>query len=77
MTNVVRLIVSQSAVPVRGCGTCRSFVRRELGPPADGCEATGGYASNARKGACLNGQLWEPLPAHVPILIRFKRWLVG
>lgn len=23
------------------------------------------------------GKYWSPIPPHVPILIRFKRWLIG
>jgi hypothetical protein len=34
-------------------------------------------ASLAREGEHANGQLWEPMPARVPVFVRLKRWLIG
>lgn len=61
------------------CSTCAHY--RDRGAPAhiSDCLATSTYAdwSWARPGLCGGGKLWEPKPLPVPILVRFKRWLVG
>jgi diketogulonate reductase-like aldo/keto reductase len=72
---VVRLASSNSR-PVHACGSCRFYREDGWGPRWSGCAATGLRASEARSGECANGALWEPMPPHVPVFVRLKRWLV-
>ena len=61
---------------VPGCTTCRHLGHR---PYSDYlyCDALGGlYADRAYENRC-KGNLWEPHPPPVPVLVRFKRWLIG
>ena len=58
-----------------GCGTCL-FYRED--PTFSKCAATGGnWADRAWEHQCKRGALWQPKPPPIPVLIRFKRWLVG
>lgn len=73
----VHLIASQDRRPVRACSTCRHFRPDHDIVRWSDCLATSKYADVAREEECLNGALWEPIPEPVPVLIRFKRWLIG
>jgi hypothetical protein len=59
-----------------GCGTCL-FYKEDSVFPLSRCKATSQYADYAWEDQCKQGTLWQAIPAPVPILIRFKRWLIG
>ena len=71
---VIRLATSQERRPVPGCGTCRFHKRWGV---LDDCLAVGTLCATARIYECRDGRLWEPKPTPVPVLVRFKRWLIG
>ena len=78
MTNVVRIATSNSNPVKRACGTCKHVVRPQSILPD--CSATGRHIMTERHGGHVcgpEGKLWEPVPHPIPILIRFKRWLIG
>jgi hypothetical protein len=60
------------------CGSCR-YYRRYRGykdsPLWNECQAFSELAKFAWP-RC-RGHYWEPIPPPVPVLVRFKRWLVG
>lgn len=62
---VIKLVSSQEQRPVRGCGTCRFYVRNSH-TILSGCDATGDYAATARLEECNEGQMWEPYPPRPP-----------
>ncbi len=78
MTKVDEITKLKNLPPLAqvGCGTCRFYVPHRILTLA-GCEATSSYADGSWRNQCKGGQLWQPKPPPIPILIRFKRWLVG
>jgi hypothetical protein len=79
MSNVVRIASSQRDPQTRACNTCRH--RPRIFASLAICKATGGYVDFERaydqKACGPSGRLWEPMPPPVPVLTRFKRWLIG
>lgn len=59
-----------------GCGTCL-FYKKDSWSMLSRCNATGRLAHHAWQYQCKGGTLWQPNPLPVPILVRFKRWLIG
>jgi hypothetical protein len=75
---VVRLPVSNERRPTHGCGNCLFYEEDRSNASWSKCRAIPGeYARDARRKECDHGRLWEPMPPPVPVLVRFKRWLIG
>lgn len=77
MSNIVKLVSSQTKPKVTACGTCRHFRLSSYGQSSHGCRAVATYADMARQGECRNGALWEAKPPRRPLLIAIKEWLIG
>lgn len=78
MSKAIDSILKPVALEQPGpCSTCRHFRPDGFSAILGGCAATSTYAAYARRGECGGGRLWEAKPAPVPVLVRFKRWLVG
>ena len=65
---------------VPGCSTCR-HLQRDGSLSRDAywwrCGVVGGHYTRDIYHTRCKGDLWEPKPPPVPVLVRFKRWLVG
>lgn len=75
--NVVRLENSNERLPVKACGSCRHYRIDSWGASSADCVAASRHAATARIDECRDGRLWEPKLPPVPVLVRFKRWLIG
>lgn len=75
---VVRLATSQERKPTRACETCRYFKPDNWQITSlNECSAVSQKAGWARENECGGGDMWEVRLPSVPLLIRFKRWLIG
>ena len=67
---------------VPGCSTCRHLQNKEKANASLywNCGAQGGRPTAPAYGDAwgkCQGTYWEPMPPHVPVLVRFKQWLIG
>lgn len=71
--NVIRLATARERPAVRACSTCR-YQFDDFGMR---CGAVAMMCVSARLTECKEGEMWEPKPPRVPVLIRLKTWLIG
>jgi hypothetical protein len=72
-----KLKSGQPSLTVPGCDTCRHLEDKYRGASWWRCGALGGIYADAAWFRVCKGERWEPAPPHVPVLVRFKRWLIG
>jgi hypothetical protein len=72
-----KLKSGEPPLAVPSCASCRHLTDTYGSAGYWRCGALGGiYADWAYHRSC-KGAHWEPRPPPVPILVRFKRWLIG
>ena len=76
MSEAVDKLKSLPPLTQQVCGSCVFFDYKNSAYFSI-CRATSNLAVDSWERQCKRGQLWQPKPPFVPVLVRFKRWLVG
>lgn len=77
MGELIELVArNDNGSPSHVCGTCRFYKYDRDIPSLSFCKAVSTYACNAYTHQC-HGDYWQAIPPPVPVITKFKRWLIG